>query len=317
MTVREKTKRAPFPFSAKKKSGMRGRKRSKAIFLCLILAYPIAHFLLFFVYVNFNSILMAFKDTATQTFTLFNFSKFFKEISDATTFVNRSFVNTLWYFFAGNFIGIPISLFFSYALYKKVFLHRALRVIFFLPSIISAVVLATLFKYLLNADGPVNTLLMNLHLIDSPIYFLSDPRYALPTVLFYNVWFGMGVNIVLFSGATARIPQDIFEVGRLEGLGFYREFVSVVLPLVWPTVSSVFVLGTIGMFTSIGPVLMLIETRTLFNVSNIAYFIYYAVSQSSNFEYASAVGLVFTAVGLPLVLLVRWLLGRCYDDVSF
>lgn len=308
-----------FLFKNKKNTqgSVKGRRIQKSIFLVLLLAYPVLHFLVFFVYVNFNSILMGFRDTATQEFSLVHFQRFFKEIFQEDTFVHNSFLNTLWFFVSGNLIGIPLSLFFSYALFKKVFLHKVFRIIFFLPSIISMVVLATLYKYLLNSDGPVNIILMNLNLIDQPIYFLSDSRTALVSVLFYSVWFGLGTNIVLFSGAMARIPQEIFEVAKLEGVGFLREFVKIVIPLVWSTISSVFVLGTIGMFTALGPVLLLIESRTMMDVSTIAYFIYYSVSQSSNSEYAAAVGLVFTCIGLPIVLFVRWGMGKVFEDVAF
>lgn len=302
---------------AEKRKTVRSRNLHRNIFLALLLAYPVLHFLVFFVYVNFNSIIMGFRDTATQEFTLTHFERFFSEIAQEGTFVHHSFINTLWFFVAGNLIGIPLSLLFSYALFKKVCLYRTFRVIFFLPSIISMVVLATLYKYLLNSDGPINTLLLNLHIIKQPIYFLSDSRTALLMVLFYSVWFGLGTNLVLFSGAMARIPQDIFEVARLEGVGFFREFGQLVIPLIWSTISSVFVLGTIGMFTALGPVLLLIESRTINDVSTIAYFIYYSVSQSSNSEYAAAVGLVFTLIGLPIVLFVRWGMGRFFEDVAF
>lgn len=289
-------------------------KIKKRIFICLMLAYPVLHFLIFWLYVNFNSILLAFKDINTQEYTLYNFQKLFTDLANPENISRYSIFNTIWFFITGNFIGLPLSLVFSYFMFKKVYLSKFFRVVFFLPSIISAVVLTTLYGYLLKSNGPVNLMLSYINI--SPVEFLTSEGTILKSILFYTIWSGLGFNIILISGAISRIPVDIFECCRLEGVGFFREFTKIVIPLIFPTISSIFILGTVGMFTVLGPVLLLSSDTFMRQTSTMAFFIYYCV-KAENLEYASAAGLIYTLIGMPIILTVRYIMNKINEGIEF
>ncbi|NMA05012.1 MAG: sugar ABC transporter permease [Acholeplasmataceae bacterium] len=283
-----------------------------------MLLIPITQFLIFWVYVNFNSILMAFQkfDGDTVTYTLDNFIRFFDEIKLGDSNLRIAIKNTMSLFLVNIGIILPLSLLFAYFLYKKVFFHKGFRVIFFLPQIISSVILITLFKYIIAPTGPFNMVLS--WITDKPISelpnWLGDPRYSFNTILVYCIWTGFAVNLVLITGAMSRIPKEIIEYGRLEGLSLKGELFKVIIPMIYPTLTTLIITTVSGMFVNMGPILPF--TQGNFKTTTIGYYIFSQV-KNNMYEYPAAIGLVFTFIGLPIVLLVKKLLNKIGSDVEY
>ena len=201
------------------------------------------------------------------------------------------------------------------------------RVIFFLPSIISTVVMCMLFRYLVgvtpNGPGPVVSLLQKLHVplseevINNGLFGSEKTAYA--TIMAEMLWSGIGINLVLISGALARVPSEIFEAAKIDGCGMGTEFIRIVCPLVWPTITTVFILGMAGMFNMYMPVMLMTEGE--YGTSTVGWYItrytMAAANGIDNFNYPAAVGLVFTVVGTPLVLGVKALLDKVCSAVEF
>lgn len=292
------------------------RKLQRGVFIGLMLSVGIIQFLIFWVYVNFNSILMAFqwqtKDGVAWGFD--NFVRFFKEMRIPEMELSLALKNTLLLFFVGTIIGLPAQLLFAYYLYKKVLWAKFFRVVFFLPSIISAAVLVALFKYIVNYFGPVNEVLSLLTGKEIHIEFVTDERYSFGTILFYVFWTGFGSNMVLFTGAIHRIPTDVIEYARIDGVGMTRELLQIIVPMIWPTVSTLIVFATAGLFTNQGPILLFTEGQ--YKTMTIGYYIFNQVTAGS-YYYPSAIGLVFTVIGFPLVLVVRHFIDKVYEDVEY
>ena len=289
-------------------------KIKKTVFISLMLAWPILHLAIFWFYVNYNSVVMAFQNTAGD-FTLDNFKAYFEDLNDVNGMAFKSIINSLIGFLVGEFISLPVALVFSYFMFKGVPGSKTFRVIFFLPSIISAVVLTTIYGYLLKSDGPINSLITDMGF--SYVPFLLSEKWLLPSCLFYSFWFGRGMDILLISGAMARIPEDIFEYSRLEGVGFVREFVQIVVPLIFETVSSLMIMSAVGVFTGMGQTLLLTPITFEKYTSTIAFYIYYCVNNANVQEYAAAVGFVFTCIGVPIIMLLRRALGTISKNIEF
>ena len=303
---------------AEEGENMKGVYRKKVkdrMFVASLLIIPLLHFVIFWAYVNFSSIALAFQ-TSTGSFTLANFSLFFQELALPDSVVGSAIVNTLKYF-ALNLLGIiPLSMIFSFFLYKKILFYKYYRVVFFLPSIISAVILTSLYSYLIAPTGFFGKIWTALSGAEKTPIFLADSRYATNAILLYCLWTGFGVNLILFNGAMSRIPAEVIESAKLDGVGFFREFVYFVIPLIWSTISTVLTLAVVGIFTSSGPILLF--TQGNFDTFTLGYWIYDKVaSYNSNFQYASAVGLVFTVLGMPIALGARWFLNRFGNGVEY
>ena len=297
-------------------SPLQARKLKKTVFVWMMLSLAIINFTVFWLYVNFDSILIAFQKADTGRFSLENFARMFREMGQPSSSLKGAVLNSFYYFFAGIFITFPLSLVFSYFLYKKLPFSSFFRVIFFLPSIISSVVLVTLFKHIVAVNGPIHELLNLLSgkEIDYPV-LLADPRYAVPTIILYGIWTGFGLNIVLFTGAMFRIPEDIVEYDALEGVGFARELFAVFTPMIWPTITTMIVYSTAGIFTNMANILVF--TNGNFDTQTVAFFIFAQVKYASAYNYPAAIGVFFSALGVPLVLGVKGVLERLFDTVTY
>lgn len=291
------------------------KKTKDRCFIIGMLAIPVLEFLVFYVYVNFNSFFLAFQvplEGGAFEWSLLNFKQMFQQFELSDSVLGMALKNTLLFFASGLFITFPLSFFLCYFLYKRVAGYKIFRVIFYLPCIISASVLAILFKYVIAVNGPLSVVYTWFHKqIPS---FIQDPTYALGTLIVYNVIFGLGGNLVLFSGAMSNIDEAIIEAAKIDGAGMWTEMFRIVVPMMWPTMSTVLIFQFVGLFNSSGPVLLL--TRGQFDTYTISYWIYSRVAFSADLNFPAAVGIFFTLIGAPIALFMRWLFNHGVDDLT-
>ena len=219
-------------------------RKSKYIFVYLMVSLAIVNFIVFYVVVNLNSILLAFQEfigydenyVEQYVWSLGNFKSMFKEFALPNSTVGIAVRNTLKYFATNIFLMIPVSYFVSYLLFKQIRGYGVFRVVFFLPSIISAVVYVTVFKNLISTFGPLYMLLDKVFGYQMPP-LLGDSRTATPTIIIYTIWTGLGINMILYQGAMKRIPTEVLEACQIDGGNKFHELFYIITPLVWPTVS--------------------------------------------------------------------------------
>ena len=307
------------PPKAGRRTGFNENRLRKNLFIVGMLSIAIVHFLVCWLYVNLSSILMAFKNVTIEgtKWGFGNFKIMFDSFRNPTSELRGAFVNTMIFFAVNLLIKLPLTFICSYFLYKKIKGYKYYRFVFFLPSIISAVVLTSLLKYMVNPGGPLPRIYEMLWGREAPL-FLADSDYALGVILFYTIWSGFGVNIILFQGAMSRIPPEIIEAGKIDGVGMTRELFQIVTPLVWPTISTVVVLAFVGIFSSSGEILLF--TKGLYDTYTISYWIFelvQGIKGTVNLEYASTVGIFFSVIALPIVLLVKRGLEKITESVEY
>ena len=283
-------------------------------FIIVMLLIPISNFLMFWVYTSFGTILLAFQkwDIAQgkDVFSMQNFQMLFNELklADSTLFV--SLKNTLIFFASNVCIILPISFFLCYFLYKRIAGYRAYRFIFYLPSIVTSTVYVVVFKQLLMPDGAIGVLAK--WLTGETIPFLKDSKYALNTILVYSIFTGLGGNLIYFSGAMSNIDAEIVEAAKIDGAGMGTEMFRIVIPLIWPTLSTVLLFTFVGLFGSSGPILLF--TKGSYKTSTFAYWMYDLIYFSSNYYYAAAIGVSITVIAAPMAILLRKFLVRSYVE---
>ena len=135
---------------------MKTRHRQKTIFIIAMLFIPIAHWFIW-AGVSLSAVSLAFQNNYRE-FTLENFVEVKKLFFDSNTSLSISLWNTVKTFFFSEVIGVPITLTVSYFMYKQIKGYKTLRVIFYLPHIISGIVLVTAFKQLVSPLGPFTSL---------------------------------------------------------------------------------------------------------------------------------------------------------------
>lgn len=284
-------------------------KWKKTLFIVGMLLIPAIHLVVFFFYVNIDAILMAFKvqDGRVQTIGFDNFTRFFKEFQNPNSQIVESIKNTLIFFSCDLLIKFPISVVMCYFIYKKVTGYRAFRIIFYLPCIIMGSVYVSLFKYIIAMSGPIGLLTSKIGM--EPISFLSSSRYAFKTILFYTIFTSLGGNIIMLGGALNSIDDSIIEAASIDGASLCDEFFRIVLPLIWPTLSTLLILSFTGIFSATGPILLF--TKGDYGTFTISFWMYYMVQQyGAQTNYPAAIGLILTCIGTPIALFMRWLANR-------
>ncbi len=309
--------------SAKKRKVFSKRRMTKmerrnAIFAYCMVAIGFVHFCIFYVYLNFNSILLAFQVPLAdggQQFSFFNFQKLFNELTRADTQIYNAFLNTMKYFVLG-IVKLFTTFLVSYFIYKKVPLYKAYRIIFFLPSIIPSIVMVTVFKNFVSTYGPLWTILYDVFGYDMPS-LLTRPETATATIMFYVFWSGFGVQMLIFVGALNRIPEEVIDSAKLDGCSWWKEFSRVVMPLAWETLLIYLTLSIGGIFMATGPILYFTGGNEYTNTMTIEFWIYIQVQQKGTYNYPAAIGIFFTLLAIPIVILSRWALRKFSNDVTY
>lgn len=296
------------------------KKTKRLLFYIAVVALPIAQFCIFYLYVNFNSIIVAFQrydlpagggTGYVKTFAAFeNFKAAFK-----TLFSSQKMVfNSLKMIACELFIGLPLALIFSYYIYKKFFLSKLFKVMLFMPQIVSSIIFVMLFLYI-TKDVYMEVFKTEVGLLtpDAPT------KVRMATVLFYNVWISFGINVIMFTGSMSSIDDSVVEAAHLDGANLIQEFFYVTLPMIWSTFSTFVVVSLTGLFTHQLNLFAFFSLGAQ-ELSSFGYYLYIsslkniyveeAVSTGLTYPQLSALGIVLTLFTLPIVLGTRKLMAK-------
>lgn len=311
--------------SAEKKKFKLNRTTRKYIFIAELIIIPVINFIIFWVYVNFDTILLTFKrfDVPTASYVWRGFDGYisvFKSMilgGDPGEF--NAFVNSFRAILI-NVIILPVTFVISYSFYKKIRFRKFFQVVFFLPNIISLVVLCMMVRHMFSSDfGPIALVIEKItgHPTDW-LGYNSDKMWGIITV--FCIWAGLGGNTVILCGAMQRIPEDIIEAARLDGIGFLREAWSIVLPLVMPTV-GVFMIGVVTspLSFTLQPMLIAVNPGINNKFMTIGWYIFTSVDTggSGNMIQAATIGMMFSMLLLPVIIAVRIIVKKFTPDVQF
>ena len=221
----------------------------RLLFILSMTIYPVAHYLLFTVYVNINTIVYAFKRWNITTGAIDwvgfdNFSSIIEKVINEAPF-KYALRNTLLWIPLNVLVLLPLALYVAYIFSKKIRFHNFYRIVYFFPSIISIVIIAMVFSFMVSPNiGVVNAILEAGGLESLQRSWLGDPATALGTVFFFCVWAGIGFNAAILFELSGAYLHDLYEVGQLEGITKMKELTKVVVPMIWPTISTLVIIGT-------------------------------------------------------------------------
>lgn len=144
--------------------------------------------------------------------------------------------------------GIMMSLLLAVLLNQNIRGNAFFRTLFFLPTLTPTVAAALLWKWMLHPEvGLVNSLLWGLR-IPGPGW-LSDPDWALPSIIVIGLWGSVGGGrMIIFLAALQGVPQELYEAAEIDGAGRARKFLNVTLPMITPSIFFNLVMGIIGAF---------------------------------------------------------------------
>ncbi|MFJ4923740.1 carbohydrate ABC transporter permease [Streptomyces sp. NPDC088725] len=244
MTV---TTTVPAPSAETHASAPAPRRRRGSLMRWFFVAPAVLYMLVFFGYPLVRNVIMSFQHYTPRTF--FTGEAPFNGFDNwSGVFSNPLFTSSIWHtlvFTIGSLIGqfvlgLALAVFFA----RRFRLSGFVRAVLLLPWLVPMVVSAVVWRKLLDQDtGVINTLLMNTHLVDHPVPWLSSPTVALLSAILVNIWVGIPFNMVILYGGLQEIPRELYEAASLDGASAWRTFRNVTLPLLRPVITVVLVLG--------------------------------------------------------------------------
>lgn len=288
------------------------RFNKKLLFYIFLLTLPMLQFSVFYIYVNFNSLLLALKmyeqKSLTSTFVGFeNFKNVFSQIfSQEKVDFSYRFKNSMLFYFMTLAVGMLGAIFFSYYIYKKQLFHGFFKIILFLPHIIPGVALISMYKnYAEEGVREIINQLFNLK-IESMYHF---PGPGLATLMFFALFIGFGTQVLMYLGAMNKINPSITEAADLDGITFFRELWSITVPNIFSTISTFIVVGLTSVFTADMGAFTMFSTTAPIQLQTLGYYLqrltYQSASNYSHWGFISAMGLCFTFIVAPLTYLIR------------
>ena len=124
-------------------------------------------------------------------------------------------------------------------------LRSILRVLFILPWLFTAVIIAIIWRLLLDPNGVINSILMTLHIVGFKVEWFSSPRTALHAVTFVNIWAGYPLYMVSLLAGLQGIPKDLYEAAGIDGANEWHKFRYITVPQLKPIMISIALLDFI------------------------------------------------------------------------
>jgi multiple sugar transport system permease protein len=179
----------------------------------------------------------------------------------------KALLNTFLFVLIGMGIGPVLGFLSALLLNSTVRFRGFFRAAYFVPVMTSLVVVATIWKILLQEQGVINQALSFFGLPGHA--WLSDPSTALPAVVATSIWQGFGFETVVFLAALQGIPRELYDAARVDGASYWQQVRHITLPAMRPTIMFVYIIGIIGSFQVYDQVFVMTEggpinsTRTL------------------------------------------------------
>ena len=209
---------------------------------------------------------------------------------------------TIFIVIVQNAVGLALAL----GVHAQIKSRYALRAIFFAPAVIAPVVIAFLWKYLLNPspDSGINALLGFVGLGFLQQDWLGNPSLALWSVGFTVVGQYAGYSMVIFLAGLQGVPRELEEAAALDGAGRWTRFRHVVLPLIAPAVTINLMLSTIGGLKLFDQVFAITQGGPGYSTETLSTLIYKQAFVFGSYGYSTAVALVL-AILVAAVSLVQ------------
>ncbi|MDZ7314826.1 MAG: sugar ABC transporter permease [candidate division KSB1 bacterium] len=274
----------------------------------LLMAPYWLHFLFFMAYPLTFSLILVFHKwdiyTPMQWVGLGNFARLFR---DELFF--QAILNTLLFLAIHIPLQIVFALFFAVLLNQNIRGRGFYRAVYFLPVIVSGVVVSVLFQQLFSQEtGVLNTILFKLGLPKIP--WLSSPEWAMPSIAVMATWKNIGFYIVLFLAGLQTIPTSLYESAQIDGATSWQQFRRITLPMLNPTMLLVIILSTIGGFSLFIEPYILTGGGPMNRTLSAMLYIYKQAFYFNRMGYAATLGFFFALIIFGVVLVQRKVVER-------
>lgn len=223
----------------------------------------------------------------------------------------ESLVNTAIYTFGTVLIATVAGMLLAVLTENLVRGFRFLRIALVTPWAVPFIVVAFLFRYMLERDyGVVNAVLTALPGVDDGVPWLVSSQWALPSVMAANIWTQVPFFYLLFSAALAGVPNEVVEAARVDKAGGWLMFWRIKLPFLRGAAVVGSLMMVIANFNDFAKIWAMTEGGPGYSTSTLVVYVYRLAFEKFDLGYASAVGIVWLAFLLAFAVVYVRLLWR-------
>jgi len=267
------------------------------VHLCLFVLFP----------VFFSLFLMFFRWNIISPMEYIGLQNFYKLFQDRLFF--RSLGNTLVFLLIHIPLQILIALLLAELLNQKIKFRSFLRASYFLPVIISGVVVTIVWWQLYGYDtGLLNRILVKLNL--PKMGWLISPGMAMPSIAIMATWKNVGLYVVLFLVGLQTVPGQYYEAAEIDGASHWQQFRYITLPAINPTIFMVVILSTIGGFSLFIEPYIMTGGGPLNSTMSAVLYIYKQAFTYYHMGYAATLGFFFAVIIMLVVIIQRKLIEK-------
>ncbi len=250
--------------------------------------------LIFFFIPFFQTILLSFQDYSNSIYSpemvgLQNYIALFK---------NPVFYKVMWNTFIYLVVAVPVlatvPLVLAILINQKIKFANLYKILIYLPVIVSIVVAAIAFKWLYADQGILNYLVASLGL--NSIGWLTDPDFALYSVIFVTIWKGIGYYMIIYLAALMSVPKELYEACDIDGANFITKHLTVTIPHIMPTIALVTTISSISAMKVFAEIYVMTKGGPLNASKTIVYYIYERAFENLDLGFASAMAVVLLGI---------------------
>jgi len=210
----------------------------------------------------------------------------------------KTLANTFIYLIGVVPLLVVLSLVVAILVNQKLRGIKIFRVMIYIPVIVSIVVAGIAWKWIYADNGILNYMMS---FIDIPrIGWLTDPRFALYSVMAVTVWKGLGYYMVIYLAALTSVPKDLYEASDIDGANILQKHLTVTVPHLMPTITLVSVISSISAMKVFVEIYVMTQGGPLNSSKTIVYYIYQRAFENLDMGYASAAGVVLLVIVMLL-----------------
>ena len=285
---------------------MRSKGRSRFIALCVAPAAIL--FFIFMVMPTFNVFRMSLFErgaySPTETFVgLNNFKVLFKDtkfiVSMQNTILLIVTVTIITFFFAIVFAAILTR--------EKIKGQNFFRIIFYIPNILSVVVIAGIFSAIYKPENGMLNSIFSLFAGRDVMVLWKDQPMVIVSVIIAMVWQAIGYYMVMYMASMSAVPVDLYESASLDGAGRLNQFFEITLPLIWTNIRTTltfFIISTINM------AFLFVKAMVAKGMADVGLSFMYAQKDEGLYGYAMAAGVIIFLFSFTLSAVVNHVTKR-------
>ncbi|WP_099352583.1 carbohydrate ABC transporter permease [Fredinandcohnia onubensis] len=196
----------------------------------------------------------------------------------------------------------PIALLLAVAINSKFKGYRFFKVVYFVPTIFPLTAIGLLWYFIFMPNGSLNSFLDLIGLAEITKGWLIDPSTAMGTIIFVNIWAGIGYYMVILLAGLTTIPNEIYEAAEIDGASPSKKFFHITVPMLKPIITLCILMDIIGTVKVFDLIFVMTEggPNGLTNLPTTL--MYYEAFRYGNYGVGSAIGIIILIIALILTI---------------